>query len=251
MANRELVKRIKAVFDGNLRVYGSPRVYHELLAQGVACSENRVARLMRLHGIRAKQSRRFKATTKRNKAHPVAPNLLDQDFRADRPDQKWLADITYVRTDEGWLYLALVLDLYSRRIVGWAMSDRMTSDLTKESLLMALWQRRPSALDVHHSDQGSQYTATAYRELLESNGIQASMNGVHSWYDNAPMESFIGSLKCELTHHCIYRSRGEARLDVFRYIESFYNLRRLHSSLGYVSPDTCERIYHKRERELA
>jgi len=210
-----------------------------------------VARLMRLHGIQAKQSRRFKTTTKRNKAHPVAPNLLDQDFSADRPDQKWLADITYIRTDEGWLYLALVLDLYSRRIVGWAMSDRMTSELTKESLRMALWQRKPSALDIHHSDQGSQYTATTYQELLASNGIRASMNGVHTWYDNAPMESFIGTLKCELIHHCIYRSRDEARSDVFRYIESFYNLRRLHSSLGYVSPDACEHIYYKRERELA
>jgi transposase InsO family protein len=251
MANRELVKQIKAVFHTNLGVYGSPRVYRELLAQGVACSENRVARLMCLQGIRAKQSRRFKATTKRDKAHPVAPNLLNQEFKADRPDQKWLADITYIRTQEGWLYLAAILDLYSRRIVGWAMSDRMTSDLTRDSMLMALWQRRPSALDIHHSDQGSQYTAAAYQELLQSNGIRASMNGVQSWYDNAPMESFIGTLKCELTHHRRYRSRDEARTDVFKYIESFYNLRRLHSSLDYLSPDDYERLYYKREQELA
>ena len=251
MANRALTKQIQAVFHRNLGVYGSPRVYHELLAQGVVCSENRVARLMRLHGIRAKQSRRFKTTTKRNKAHPVAPNLLNQEFTADRPDQKWLADITYIRTEEGWLYLAAILDLYSRRIVGWAMSDRMTCDLTKDSLQMALWQRKPSALVIHHSDQGSQYTATTYRELLASNGIQASMNGVQTWYDNAPMESFIGTLKRELTHHRIYRSRDEARLDVFRYIESFYNLRRRHSALDYVSPDACEQMYYRRQRGFA
>ena len=251
MANRELVKKIKAVFHSNFGVYGSPRVYRELLAQGVACSENRVARLMRSQGIRARQSRRFRTTTKRNKAHPVAPNLLGQDFTAERPDQKWLADITYIGTEEGWLDLALVQVLYSRSIVGWAMSDRMTGELTMESLQMALWQRKPSALEIHHSDQGSQYTAAKYRELLASNDIRASMNGVQTWYDNAPMESLIGTLKCELTHLRIYRTRDEARSDVFMYIESFYNLRRIHSSLGYVSPDTCEQLYFRQNHEIA
>ena len=251
MANQTLIEQIQAVFHSNYGVYGSPRIYRDLLAQGVACSENRVARLMRLQGIRAKQSKLFKITTKRNRAHPVAPNLLSQDFTADRPDQKWLADITYIRTQEGWLYLAAIIDLYSRRIVGWAMSDRMTCDLTKDSLRMALWQRKPSVSLIHHSDQGSQYTAAAYRDLLESNGIQASMNGVQSWYDNAPMESFIGTLKCELTHHRQYASRQEAKSDVFMYIESFYNLRRRHSAIGYVSPTACEQLYYKRIQDFA
>ena len=161
MANQDLFDKIKVVYNENHGVYGSPRIYHELDKQGVACSENRVARLMRLRGLQAKQTKRFKTTTKRNKTHPVAPNLLKRDFAADRPDQKWLADITYIATLEGWLYLAAILDLYTRRIVGWAMSDRMTSDLTIAALEMALLQRQPEAGLVHHSDQGSQYTNQA------------------------------------------------------------------------------------------
>jgi transposase InsO family protein len=250
MANQELFEKIKAVYNDNRGVYGSPRIYHELLAQGVACSENRVARLMRLRGVRAKQSKRFKSTTKRNKAHPVAPNLLNRDFTADRPDQKWLADITYITTLEGWLYLAVVLDLYARRIVGWAMSDRMTSNLTKAALRMALQQRKPGIGLIHHSDQGSQYTDGTYRALLASHGIEASMNSVGSWYDNAPAESFFGTLKSELVHHCAYHSRDEAGTDVFSYIESFYNLRRRHSALEYLSPDAYEQIFYQQQRDL-
>jgi putative transposase len=166
MANQELYKKIKAVYNDSHGTYGSPRIYRELDAQGVACSKNRVARLMRLRGLRAKQSRRYKTTTKRNKTHPVAPNLLKRDFDADKPDQKWLADITYIATLEGWLYLAAILDLYTRRIVGWAMSDRMTSDLTVSALNMALQRRRPATGLIHHSDQGSQYTDQTYRALL-------------------------------------------------------------------------------------
>ena len=247
MANQELIKWIETVYNNNVGVYGSPRIYRELLAQGVACSENRVARLMRLRGLQAKQYRLFKRTTRRNKAHPVAPNLVNQDFTADRPDQKWLADITYIATLEGWLYLAAILDLYSRRIVGWAMSDRLTSDLTKASLRMAFWQRKPDAALIHHSDQGSQYTDGTYRDLLANHGIQVSMNGIGSWYDNAPMESFFGTLKSELIHHCLYETRDEARSDVFYYIESFYNQRRRHSSLDYLSPDVYEKLYYRQE----
>ena len=158
MANRELVKKIESVYYDSYETYGSPRVYHELKAQDVACSENRVARLMRLRGLRAKQVRRYKTTTKRNKRHPVAPNLLKRDFRADRPDHKWLTDITYIPTQEGWLYLAVILDLYNRGIVGWAMSERMTSALTISALKMAIRERRPGGGLIHHSDQGSQYT---------------------------------------------------------------------------------------------
>ena len=200
---------------------------------------------MRLRGLRAKQSKRFKTTTKRNKAHPVAPNLLKRDFTADRPNQKWLSDISYIPTQEGWLYLAAILDLYTRGIVGWAMSDRMTSDLTISALEMALHRRQPEAGLIHHSDQGSQYTDQAYQALLKDHGIRASMNGVGTWYDNAPMESFFGTLKSEWVHHQTYRTRKEARTDLFYYIEAFYNRRRLHSAIGYLSPAHYEQLYHQ------
>jgi putative transposase len=242
MANQELVEKIKVVHAESRETYGSPRVYQELKEQGEGCSENRVARLMRLYHIRAKQTRCYKVTTKRNKAHPVAPNVLQRNFATDGTNEKWLADITYIPTLEGWLYLASILDLYSRRVVGWAMSDRMTSDLTISALAMALFQRQPAPGLIQHSDQGSQYTDGAYQALLAAYGIQASMNGVGTWYDNAPMESFIGTLKTELVYHSVYRTRDEARADVFEYIEVFYNRRRRHSALNYLSPEAYEQL---------
>jgi putative transposase len=251
VANQQLLEKIEVVHTESHETYGSPRVYHELKAQGVACSENRVARLMRLHHIQAKQTKRYKVTTRRNKAHPVAPNLLKRNFVAQRPDQIWLADITYIPTLEGWLYLATILDLYTRRIVGWAMSDRMTSDLTISALEMAISQRQPDPGLIHHSDQGSQYTDGTYQALLEDHGIRASMNGVGSWYDNAPMESFFGTLKSELVHHCAYHTRDEAKADLFFYIEAFYNRRRLHSALDYLSPEAYEQLFCQQELTFA
>ena len=245
MANQELTAKIKKAFEDNEETYGSPRIYQVMRNLGLMCSLNRVARLMRAEGLCAKQSRRFRSTTKRNKAHQAAPNLLKRDFRAERLNQKWLADITYIPTLEGWLYLAAVLDLFSRRIVGWAMSDRMTTDLTLRALHMAIRQRRPSPGLIHHSDQGRQYTAGRYQAVLAAHGFQASMNGVGSWYDNAPMESFFATLKSEHVHHVVYRTRDEASPDVFYYIEGFYNRRRLHSSLDYLSPEAYEQLYHK------
>ena len=257
MANRELYKRIEAVYNENHGTYGSPRIYHALEQQGVDCSENRVARLMRLRGLRAKQTKQYKATTRRNKSDTVAPNLLQRDFAAERPNQKWLGDITYIPTLEGWLYLAAVLDLFGRRIVGWAMSDQMTSDLTTDALEMAIRRRRPDLDLIHHSDQGSQplvlcprdkgYTAGRYQSLLKDHGIQVSMNSVGSWYDNAPMESFFGTLKSEWVNHHLYRTHDEARADIFYYIEAFYNRRRLHSALGYLSPEAYEQLYYQRQ----
>jgi transposase InsO family protein len=244
MANQELYKKIEDVYHESHGTYGSPRIYQELSRQGVTCSENRVARLMRLRGLKARQTRTYKTTTKRNQADPVAPNVLKRDFEADRPNEKWLTDITYIRTDEGWLYLAIVLDLYSRRVVGWGMSDRMTSDLTKGALRMALQRRDIDAGLIHHSDQGSQYTDGDYQQMLKDWRIEASMNGVGTWYDNAPMESFFGTLKGEWVHHSAYRTRDEARADLFYYIEVFYNRRRLHSALGYLSPESYELLYH-------
>jgi putative transposase len=245
MANRELKAKIKQVLEESGQTYGSPRIYQVMRKMGLLCSENRVARLMRAEGLRAKQVRRFRSTTKRNESHRPAPNLLQRDFDAARPDQKWLADITYIPTSQGWLYLAAILDLYGRRVVGWAMAERMTTDLTLRALKMALQQRRPGPGLVHHSDQGSQYTDHRYQALLATRGIEASMNGAGTWYDNAPMESFFGTLKSERVHHLVYRNHDEATTDLFYYIEGWYNRRRLHSSLAYESPETFEQLYHK------
>jgi transposase InsO family protein len=246
MANQELYKKVKAVYDRNHGTYGSPRIYQALKRQEVRCSENRVARLMRLHGLRARQAKTYKSTTRRNKADPVAPNVLKRDFEAEGPNEKWLADITYIPTEEGWLYLAAALDMFSRRIVGWAMSDRMTADLTLSALRMAVHQREVDPALIHHSDQGSQYTSGEYQQMLKDWGIEVSMNGVGTWYDNAPMESFFGTLKSEWVHHHTYRTRKEARTDLFYYIEAFYNRRRLHSAIGYLSPASYEQLYHQR-----
>jgi len=243
-ANQALYEKIKGVYHEGHGAYGSPRIYQVLKQQGMACSENRVARLMRKHGLRAAQEKAYKATTRRCQADPVAPNVLKQDFEAGGPNEKWASDITYIRTEEGWLYLAVVLDLYSRRVVGWAMSNRMTSDLTMKALRMAVRRRRVSSGLIHHSDRGSQYTDREYQQLLRDWGIQGSMNGVGSWYDNAPMESFFGTLKSEWVQGA-YPTRDEARADIFYYIEVFYNRRRLHSALGYRSPETYEQLYHQ------
>jgi len=245
MANQALYKQIKAIYDKMHGTYGSPRIYQALDKQGVACSENRVARLMRQHGLQARQAKAYKSTTRRNKADPVAPNVLQREFEAERPNEKWLADITYIATEEGWLYLAVTLDLYSRRVVGWAMSDRMTSELTLKALRMAVQQREVGLALLHHSDQGSQYTSGEYQQMLKDWGIEVSMNGAGTWYDNAPMESFFGTLKSEWVYHRRYRTRDEARGDLFYYIEAFYNRQRLHSSIGYMSPANYEQLYHE------
>jgi putative transposase len=245
MANQELLKQIEVVHEESHETYGSPRIYRELKAQGVSCSENRVARLMRQRGIRARRVKQYKRTTKANAAHPKAPNRLDGDFTAEQPDRKWLADISFIRTQEGWLYLAVILDLFARRIVGWALATRLTSTLAEDALAMALLHRRPNGNLIHHSDRGSQYTSEAYQTLLEDNNLIVSMSGTGNCYDNAPIESFLGTLKTEWVHHRRYRTRGEARTDIFYFIEVFYNRRRRHSTLGYVSPDEYERIYHE------
>ena len=245
MANRELKARISTVLDDSGHTYGSPRIYQVLRKSGLLCSRNRVARLMRAEGLRATQMRRFRSTTKRNDRHRAAPNVLQRDFAVERPNQKWLADITYIPTLEGWLYLAAILDLFGRRIVGWAMDERMSTDLTLRALQMALQQRKPPPGLIHHSDQGSQYTDARYQALLAKWGIAASMNGVGTWYDNAPMESFFATLKSERVYGSDYYRRQQATTDVFRYIEGWYNSRRLHSSLAYESPEHFEQLYHQ------
>ena len=243
MANDKLTEKIKEIYVEFEGKYGSPRIYQELQEKKIFCSENRVARLMRKIGLQAKHKPQFRVTTKANPAHPVAPNLLNRAFMAEKPNQKWTSDITYIRTKEGWLYLAVVLDLFSRRIVGWAMSTRITSDLVINALKMAIKQRKPDAGLLHHSDRGSQYTGKSYRKLLAANEMLVSMSRKGNCWDNAPTESFFSTLKREQVHHTYYKTRDLARTDIFFYIEAFYNRKRRHSTLGYLNPAAFEEIY--------
>jgi putative transposase len=220
--------------------YGSPRVHAELQARGHGCCVNTVARLMHQAGIRAKTARKFRHTTDSNHSRPVADNVLDRQFDPSAPNEAWVADITYVPTREGWLYLAVVEDLFSRRVVGWSMDSTMTSRLVVDALEMAVQRRLPGAELVAHSDRGSQYASEHYQRLLAQHGITCSMSDVGQCWDNAPMESFFASLKKELCHHEDYATREQARASIFEYIEVFYNRQRRHSTLGYVSPAEYE-----------
>lgn len=238
--NRRLVVEIKVAHKASKRTYGSPRIHKELKARGVTCSLNRVARLMRQQGIRAKSKRKFIRTTDSKHSLPVAPNLLNRCFEAGLPNQIWLSDITYIPTKQGWLYLAAVLDMHSRRIVGWAMDKRMKTHLVVDAISMAIGHRKPDKGLVHHSDRGSQYCSHDYRNILKEHGFICSMSRKGNCWDNAPMESFFHTLKTELTHHRNYKSRQEAKSDIFNYIELFYNQKRRHSALGYRSPAKYE-----------
>lgn len=240
----ELVAVIAAVHAEVRGRYGSPRMTAELNARGHACSENTVARLMKRHGIRAKAPRRFVRTTDSRHDLPVFENRLDRDFDPDGPNESWCADITYIPTSEGWLYLAVVEDLFSRMIVGWSMDETMTSRLVADALGMALARRRPEAGLLAHSDRGSQYASEHDQRLLAEEGIVCSMSGVAQCWDNAPVESFFASLKRELVHDEKYTTRGQAKASIFEFIETFYNRVRRHSSLGFVSPDEFERAHN-------
>ena len=230
----EAVREIFESFDG---IYGSPRVYRELLARSIRCCENTVAKIMRKLGLRSKVKRRFRPTTNSGHAYEVAPNRLDRRFDPAGPNQAWSSDITYVPTKEGWMYLAVVQDVFSRRIIGWSMADHLRSELATNALKMALKQRgeRPADL-IHHSDRGVQYASDPYQKLLADHSIMPSMSRKGNCWDNAVTESFFGSLKSELVHHQRYASRADAQRSIFEYIERFYNRLRRHSTLGYVSP---------------
>lgn len=236
-----LAERIWQVHQTNRGVYGSPRVYQVLQAAGERVCENTVAKIMREQGLQAKSKHRFvPRTTDSGHGKPVAPNVLDRQFTADAPNRRWVADITYIPTREGWLYLAGVLDLYSRKVVGWSMADHLGWELVADALDMGLWRRQPRKGLLHHSDRGVQYACDDYQGLLERHGITVSMSGVGNCYDNAAMESFWATLKTELVHHEQYATRDDARRSIFEYIEVFYNRKRIHSSLGYVSPEAFE-----------
>jgi transposase InsO family protein len=237
----ELVERIHLVHEQSRRTYGSPRVYQELKALGQSVCENTVAKLMKREGIRSIVRGRFRLrTTDTSHGHPVAPNRLDRCFQRDLPNQAWCADITYIPTEEGWLYLSAVIDLCSRKVVGWSMADHLRTELCMDALDMALAQRRPGAGLLHHSDRGVQYACREYRQKLEDLGIERSMSGRGDCYDNAVAESFFKTLKVELVYHRKYATRAEAMSSIFEYIEVFYNRRRRHSSLGYMSPEEYE-----------
>ena len=235
-----LLVLIQAVHAEAKQRYGSPRVHAALAARGEPCSINTVAKVMRDHGIRAKSARKFRCTTDSNHPLPVAANILDRQFDPAGPNEAWVADITYIPTREGWLYLAIVEDLYSRKVVGWSMADTMESRLVVDALELAVQRRLPGEGLVAHSDRGSQYASEHYQRLLGKHGIQCSMSGVAQCWDNAPAESFFASLKKELTHHEDYQTREEARASIFEYVEIFYNNQRLHSSLGYLTPAEYE-----------
>lgn len=238
--NRCLLVEIKAAYEEYRQAYGSPRITAVLRARGIRCSENRVARLMRQHSLQAKRQKIFKVTTNSKHKLPVAPNLLDRNFEAEAPDQVWIADITYIPTEEGWLYLAVVMDLYSRRVVGWALRKRMTQRLAVDALMMALLQRRPGPGLIVHSDRGSQYASGGYRKLLKIRRFVQSMCRKGDCWDNAPVESFFATLKLELIYHRRYGSRQEAKSDIFEWIAVFYNQKRMHSKLDYQSPACYE-----------
>lgn len=241
-ANQALVEQIRRVFQSSRHSYGSPRIHAYLRRHGVLCGHNRVARLMRLEGLAArKRRRRSPVTTQRQPGAVPAPNLLKRDFTAERPNQKWVIDITYIDTLEGWLYLACIVDLFSRKVVGWAMSERIDSALTESALKMAWMDRRPLAGLLHHSDRGKQFTSASYQHILAAMGCQVSMSSTGNCFDNAPVESFFATLKreCVIGH---FASRAEARRAIFAYLEGWYNRQRLHSALDYLSPVEFESL---------
>lgn len=241
-----LWQRIETIHQASHETYGYRRIHQALLALSLKVSRRRIARLMRKHSCRGKQFRRYIVTTKAGKRLPAVPDLVKREFKAERPNQLWVSDITYVRTGEGWLYLAAVLDLYARRIVGWAMLPTLSVSLTTDALKMAMLLRNPAPGVIHHSDRGSQYTSNEYQQLLQAYGCKPSFGRVGNCYDNAAMESFFGTLKSEWLHHQHFDTREQAMNSIFYYIEVFYNRRRLHSANHYRSPAQQEHLSYSR-----
>ena len=246
-ADERLAVEIAAIHAESRRSYGSPRIHAELAERGHRMSRKRVARLMRTRGLAARRRRRFRVTTHSQHPFPLAPNLLARQFERATPDLAWVTDITYLPTGEGWLYLAVIVDLCSRYAVGWAMNERLTDDLTLSALGMALERRRPPPGLLHHSDRGSQYASAEYQRVLAEHGIVGSMSRRGNCWDNAVAESFFATLKVELVHEAAWATRAAARTDLFEYLEVFYNGQRRHSALGYLSPRAFER---RREQEV-
>jgi transposase InsO family protein len=246
--NARLAAKIAQVHKDSRGTYGSPRVHAELVAQGVEVGRNRIARIMREEGIFGRRKPRFRRTTDSNHKLPVADNVLDRNFVADEPDTGWVADITYIWTQQGWLYLAVIIDLFSRRVVGWSMAEHMRTELVLDALRAALGSRLPSVAGlVFHSDRGSQYASGDYQKALDANGITCSMSRRGNCWDNAVAESFFSTLKTELVHNVIFLTRDSARDAIAEWIEIFYNGKRRHSSLGYATPLEAERDYYEQQ----
>jgi putative transposase len=241
LRRQQLLEEIKRIHEESRGNYGSPRITRELRNRGIVVNKKTVAEVMKENGIQAKHRKKFKATTNSKHKLPLAKNRLKRNFNAKKPNQAWVSDITYIRTDEGWLYLATFIDLFSRKVVGWSMSERMTSDLVVDAFRMALFRQKRKAPKVVHSDRGVQYASEAFRNELKAHGCKRSMSKKGDCWDNAVAESFFGTLKTELVHHEKYKTREQARLSIFDYIEVFYNRRRLHSYLNYVSPEDFEK----------
>ena len=252
LTDAQMLALIQAIHKALKGAYGSPRMVRELRARGYPAAKSRVERLMRENGIRARHKRRYKATTDSNHRLAVAANLLDRNFSPAAPNQAWSADITYIWTDEGWLYLAVVLDLFNREIVGWSIKPKMTANIVMDALTMAWFRRQPAAGLIHHSDRGSQYASHAFQGKLAAYGMVCSMSRKGNCWDNAPAESFFNSLKNERVHAARYATREDAIADLFDYIEVFYNRSRRHSTLGYHSPVQFlqDWITHQHERKM-
>lgn len=240
--NKGLLERIREVFKESKESYGSPRITAELRSQGVSCNKKRIARLMNKYGIEAKIFRKYRNTTNSDHQREKSQNILGREFRRQRSNEVWTSDITYIRTEEGWLYLAAVIDIYSRKIIGWQLDKRLNSDLVEKALKNALMDRRIEKGIIFHSDQGIQYASENFRKMLRDNGFVQSMSRKGNCYDNAITETFFHTLKTELIHRTKYRTREEARKSIFEYIEIFYNRRRLHSAIGYCSPVEYEKL---------
>ena len=242
VGEQRLIVKVRAIHKANDEAYGSRRISKALRADGEDVGRCQAGTLMKKANVEVKQKKRFRVTTDSNHDYPVAPNLLDRQFDIETPNTAWGGDITYLWTDEGWLYLAVIIDLFSRRVVGWSLSSRMKVDLVRDALLMAIWRRKPGRGLIHHSDRGSQYACHKYQDILEAHGMIPSMSRKGDCWDNAVIERFFRSLKSERTNHRRYPTREAARQDVINYIEMFYNSRRLHSYLGYVSPVEYEKL---------
>jgi putative transposase len=239
-----LQSKIRIIHNKSKKRYGSPRIHNALQDEGERVSKKRVARIMKENKIISISKKKFKATTYSKHSLPICPNLLNQNFCSKAPNQVWVGDITYIPTAEGWLYLATVIDLFSRMVVGWAVSERMTTDLVEKAFLAAYWKRKPNNQLIFHSDRGSQYASLRYQKLLKTLNVQQSMSAKGNCYDNAVAESFFGKIKTEFINHEKFISREEAKLGIFEYIEIYYNRERKHSSLNYLSPLQFEELYN-------
>ena len=243
-SDASLLKSIELIHKQHFGAYGALKTYQQLQAQGISAGKHRVARLRSKAGIEARRKQRFRVSVEHHKTPEAAPDLLNRAFTAPAPDKVWVGDMTFIRTRQGWLHLAMLLDVYSRRVIGWSMRDRPNGLLHESALAMALEQRRPAAGLIHHTDRGILYRTSSYRAMMGKAGIRPSMSGRKSAYDNAMAESFFSNLKNELVHHCDFATREEARMAIFDYIELFYNRRRIHQSLNYHCPVQFERMYY-------